>query len=131
MLMRVLALFCRIWKARNWVVFDSTLFTPVVLLSQFNRQVAEWEAVPLSGITSFPALGIGLGGGGGVSRGVQDREGAMWVFMDGAVRSGSHGAGGWVLEDSSGTLLGVAATLYPDVQDPFLVELLALRDGIR
>ncbi|CAL1394818.1 unnamed protein product [Linum trigynum] len=80
------------------------------------------------GLTSFPASGDGLRG---VHGGVQGREGALWVFTDGAVCSGSHGAGGWVREDSSGTLLGEDASVYPDVQDPFLVELLALRDEIR
>ncbi|CAL1374176.1 unnamed protein product [Linum trigynum] len=81
-----------------------------------------------SGLTSFPPFGDGLRG---VQGGVHDREGALWVFTDGAVYSGSHGEGGWVLEDASGTLLGVDASVYPDVQDPFLVELLALRDGIQ
>ncbi|CAL1373396.1 unnamed protein product [Linum trigynum] len=57
--------------------------------------------------------------------------GSLSCFVDGVVQHGSHGAGGWVIQDASGVLLASAARRYQGLQDPTLVELLALRDAVR
>ncbi|CAL1373659.1 unnamed protein product [Linum trigynum] len=100
-LMRVVALFWRVWRARNWVVFDFTQFIVPVLLSQFRSQVTEWDSVPDNQQRPpFP-------GPGGPRLAVRESvpPGELVLFVDGATLRGSHGAGGWVLQDPSGVVV--------------------------
>ncbi|CAN1320748.1 unnamed protein product [Linum perenne] len=51
------------------------------------------------------------------------------INVDGAVRAGVGGGTGWVLRDSSGSILNAIGTPYPGISDPQVLELLALRDA--
>ncbi|CAL1406979.1 unnamed protein product [Linum trigynum] len=124
-MMHIVALFWRIWKARNWVVFELTQYIVPLLLSQFRLQVAEWDGI---------LTGRGVSHYSGVSgaRGRQDVPmGEFVMFVDGATSPGSHGAGGWALQDPTGMVVAASAALYVGIWEPALVELLAFPDALR
>ncbi|CAL1378184.1 unnamed protein product [Linum trigynum] len=88
-IMVVVAILWRIWRSLNWVVFEGKQFGFPALMRQFQQQYEEWVRLPAER---------------GLSRGSQeqtrqDRDSAEGVvcMWDGAVRVGSHSAGGVVV----------------------------------
>ncbi|CAI0429775.1 unnamed protein product, partial [Linum tenue] len=89
--MAVAALLWRIWRSRNWVVFEGKQFGLPVLLRQYHQQVQEWIRLPLD-----PELGLHFPIPPPGQTAMMSSVTCMW---DGATKSGSHAAGGIVLND--------------------------------
>ncbi|CAL1412892.1 unnamed protein product [Linum trigynum] len=68
---RLAALLWRIWKARNWVVFQDKQVLIPVLVVQYQSQVREWLAV----------LGDGVAQPGDGDRMLADREISAWGHL--------------------------------------------------
>ncbi|CAL1387308.1 unnamed protein product [Linum trigynum] len=88
--MAVVAVLWRIWRSRNWVVFEGKQFGFPALMRQFHQQYEEWMALPLAGPmhVSCPT------GSHQLAPVAADSIVCMW---DGATKSGCHSAGGIVL----------------------------------
>ncbi|CAL1355890.1 unnamed protein product [Linum trigynum] len=120
--MAVVAVLWRIWRSRNWVVFEGKQFGVPVLLRQFHQQVEEWVHLPVESVSrSVPPLPRTSGSA------LADAVVCQW---DGATSHRTHSAGGFVLFNSTGDVLFVQGIQFPGVQDPAVVELLALREAI-
>ncbi|CAL1383392.1 unnamed protein product [Linum trigynum] len=125
--MALVALLWRIWRSRNWVVFEGKQFGFPVLMRQFQQQYEEWIRLPintspgLSPLAAEPSKSnlMGLGGG--------NRVVCMW---DGAVWRGSHSAGGVVLFTPTRYVWLVKGVCFPGMDDPMVVELLVLREAV-
>ncbi|CAL1375609.1 unnamed protein product [Linum trigynum] len=128
-IIRFVALLWRIWKSRNWVVFDQVQFGMSTLVRQFEEQVREWLALIESGNYKQVQEQQGRGESGGV-KGLQPAM-PYCCFVDGAVLDGSHGAGGMVVYDGLGRVCFVQGFRYAGLVDPFLVELVAFRDAVQ
>ncbi|CAL1408963.1 unnamed protein product [Linum trigynum] len=118
------ALLWRIWKSRNWVVFDHVQYSVSTLVRQYEAQVREWLAsMQPSQDQRMP---------GQVSRGLAEvgRVLSFSCFVDGAAAPGSHGEGGLVVRDAMGRVCFVQGFYYAGLVDPFIVELMAFRDAI-
>ncbi|CAL1409387.1 unnamed protein product [Linum trigynum] len=120
--MAVIAVLWRIWKSRNWVVFEGKQFAFVALVRQFQQQVDEWMRVP------------GDPSPGRVVRvwqaPVPQEEVGVVCRWDGATRTGSHSAGGMVLSVDGG-ILRATGIQFPVIEDPVVAEVLALREAVR
>ncbi|CAL1372559.1 unnamed protein product [Linum trigynum] len=57
--------------------------------------------------------------------------GGVVCHFDGAVRSESHGAVGFVIRDDNGGVLMVRGISYEGLVDPMVIELMAFRDALR
>ncbi|CAL1375080.1 unnamed protein product [Linum trigynum] len=55
---------------------------------------------------------------------------AVICMWDGATRQGSHSAGGMVIMTSAREILGVMGVQFQCIDDPLVVEVLALREAI-
>ncbi|CAL1376390.1 unnamed protein product [Linum trigynum] len=120
--MEVVAILWRIWRSRNWVVFEGKQFGVPVLLRQFHQQVEEWVRLPVEPVSRsllpLPRM----------SKSAQaDAVVCQW---DGATSHGTHSAGGFVIFNSAREVLFVQGIQFPGVQDPTVVELLALREAL-
>ncbi|CAL1377149.1 unnamed protein product [Linum trigynum] len=115
--MAVVAILWRIWSSRNWVVFQGKQFGFPALMRHFHQQYEEWVRLPRDRIprTVPPAAvppgthQVGLAG--------EDSVVCMW---DGAVRRGSHSAGGMVLLTPTGGVWLVRGVQFPCMDDPCL-----------
>ncbi|CAN0911700.1 Putative ribonuclease H protein At1g65750 [Linum grandiflorum] len=117
----------RIWKSRNWVVFEHTQWLPIPLYRQFRRQVAELPALfpPIPHTPHAPPTLCPTS----FSSWLPPIYPRFKINVDGAVRSGSGGATGWVLRDSTGAIMHAVGTPYPGICNPLVLELLAVRDA--
>ncbi|CAL1368759.1 unnamed protein product [Linum trigynum] len=122
MIMDVVAVLWRIWKSRNWVVFEGKQFRFPALMRQVHQQCEEWERVP----ADRKEMGLhptvqpsGLTGGSSLV--------CMW---DGATRAGSHSAGRMVLLDPYRMVIRAQGVQYRVVDDPLVVEALVLREAL-
>ncbi|CAL1413585.1 unnamed protein product [Linum trigynum] len=120
--MAIFAVLWRIWKARNWVVFEGKQFSLPALLRQFTQQVEEWARLPVE--DRFPTPVVVEQGPGMVG------SAAFVCTWDGATRRGSHSAGGMVLMTASSAVLRVAGVQFPAIDDHATVELIALREAL-
>ncbi|CAL1401342.1 unnamed protein product [Linum trigynum] len=121
-LMSVVAILWRIWRSRNWVVFEGKQFGFPGLLRQYNQQYEEWVGLPVDRHPRSAVAPISqpvLAGG--------DRMVCMW---DGATRRGSHAAGGFVLLTPNREVLMAGGVQFPGIDDPKVIEALALREAI-
>ncbi|CAL1412340.1 unnamed protein product [Linum trigynum] len=119
--MAVVAVLWRIWCSRNWVVFEGKQFGFPALMCQFHQQYEEWVGLPVEKAPQ-PSVLLGDNMGLDVPRGVV----CMW---GGAVRPGSHLAGGIVLLSTDRELLLVKGVQFHLLEDPMAVELLVLREA--
>ncbi|CAL1376352.1 unnamed protein product [Linum trigynum] len=68
--MGVIAILWKIWRSRNWVVFEGKQFGILALMRQYHQQVGEWLSLPND--PRRPSLSppststVGLGGTGGL-----------------------------------------------------------------
>ncbi|CAL1400383.1 unnamed protein product [Linum trigynum] len=122
--MAVVAILWRIWRSRNWVVFEGKQFGFPALMRQFQQQYEEWARLPMDKsspvVSRHEPLLSALG---------REEEGVVCQW-DGAVRAGSHSAGGVVLLTSNREVWLVKGVHLPWVDDPLVVELLVLREAI-
>ncbi|CAL1383383.1 unnamed protein product [Linum trigynum] len=127
-IVRMVALLWRIWKSRNWVVFEHIQYDLTCLVRQFEMQVREWMAFVQP--EQVPVLQRRISSGG---RGPVQLHLALpfSCYVDGAVAPGSHGAGGLVIRDGMGRVCMVKGFYYAGIVDPFLVELVAFRDAVQ
>ncbi|CAL1413116.1 unnamed protein product [Linum trigynum] len=112
----------RIWKSRNWVVFEGKQFRFLALMRQFHQQCEEWERVPTDrmDLGQLPTVhSPGLLAGSSLV--------CMW---DGATRAGSHSVGEMVLLDSHREVLRVQGVQFRAIDDPLVVEALVLREAL-
>ncbi|CAL1383817.1 unnamed protein product [Linum trigynum] len=121
--MAVVAILWRIWRSRNWVVFEGKQFGFPTLLRQFHQQYEEWVRLPVDRVLQSPAP---VGG----STRLGDKGGGVVCMWDGAVRPDSHSAGGIVLFSPAREVLMVKGVHFPLLGDPMTVELLVLREAI-
>ncbi|CAL1387087.1 unnamed protein product [Linum trigynum] len=122
MVMSVIAVLWRIWQSRNWVVFEGKQFGIPVLMRQYNQQVQEWVNLPVDKtlpVHQSPSPPSDPTGSNSVL--------CMW---DGAIRNGSHSAGGMVIMTSAREVLLVKGVSFPGMDDPMLAEMLVLREAI-
>ncbi|CAL1375269.1 unnamed protein product [Linum trigynum] len=120
--MALVALLWRIWKSRNWVVFEGKQFDFPALVRQFCQQVEEWRSLPAPRVDGAPRLdGVAL---------VPPNPDTLVCRWDGATRRGSHSAGGMVLLDQGGVPRMASAVRFPGMDDPMVVELLTLREAM-
>ncbi|CAL1408915.1 unnamed protein product [Linum trigynum] len=125
LLMAVVAVLWRIWRSRNWVVFEGKQFGFPALMRQFHQQYEEWVRLPKDRISrEVPPVP-----NGGQSRGIA-RTGSLVCMWDGAVRRGSHAAGGAVLLTPTRDVWLVKGIHIPCMDDPMVVELLVLREAV-
>ncbi|CAL1376121.1 unnamed protein product [Linum trigynum] len=120
--MAVVAILWRIWRSRNWVVFEGKQFGLLALMRQFHQQYEEWVPLPVepSPRSSFP-----------VSQHQSPVAAGSTVCMwDGATKSGSHSAGGIVILSPARDVLFVKGTQFLWIDDLLVVELLMLREAI-
>ncbi|CAL1411430.1 unnamed protein product [Linum trigynum] len=122
LLMKVVAILWRIWRSRNWVVFEGKQYGIPVLMRQFHQQFEEWDSLAAVRLPNPCAPLMGH-----QSSGVHSRVSCRW---DGATRAGSHSAGGMVIVDDKGATVWAAGIQFPHIDAPPVVELLALREAI-
>ncbi|CAL1361259.1 unnamed protein product [Linum trigynum] len=121
-IMAVVAVLWRIWKSRNWVVFEGKQFGFPALLRQYHQQLGEWVSLPREGMGCNPVDCI--------PRVPHAPQGTIVCRWDGAVRYGSHSARGVVLLGPDREVDGAIGVYLPEVDDPKLVELLVFREAI-
>ncbi|CAL1400646.1 unnamed protein product [Linum trigynum] len=121
--MAVVAVLWRIWRSRNWVVFEGKQFGFPALMRQFSQQYEEWVGLPVEVPSMPPPPTVPRSDGPGQAAGFT----CQW---DGATRKGSHPAGGMVLLSSSGDVLMAQGIQISGIDDPVVVELLVLREAI-
>ncbi|CAL1384739.1 unnamed protein product [Linum trigynum] len=118
----VVAVLWRIWKSRNWVVFEGKQFGFPALMRQYHQQLAEWARLPadpgMGPVNPCP------------SRLNPVRSTSIVCMWDGATRRGSHSAGGIVVMTSAREILGVVGVQFQCIDDPLVVEVLALREAL-
>ncbi|CAL1400065.1 unnamed protein product [Linum trigynum] len=122
MIMAVVVMLWRIWKSRNWVVFEGKQFGFSALMRQFHQQCEEWERVSAGRVEQGP-------------RPILHPPGLAWgssmvCMRDGATRAGSHSAGGMVLLDPHREVLRAQGVQFGAIDDPWVVEALVLREAI-
>ncbi|CAL1353003.1 unnamed protein product [Linum trigynum] len=122
--MAVIVVLWRIWKSRNWVVFEGKQFGFESLMRQFHQQCDEWERAqaipsPPLAVTVPQHLPVPQEGSGVVCR---------W---DGATRTVSHAAGGMVVLCSGDGVLLAKGIQFLSIEDPVVAEVLALREAVR
>ncbi|CAL1358535.1 unnamed protein product [Linum trigynum] len=120
--MEIVAVLWRIWKSRNWVVFEGKQFGIPALLRQYHQQVREWDSLPRE-VEGFSPVRV-------TSDGPPGSQNHLICRWDGAVRLVSHSAGGMVLLSPDGAVVAARGVVFPEVDEPMLVEVLALREAI-
>ncbi|CAL1381420.1 unnamed protein product [Linum trigynum] len=120
--MAVVAILWRIWRSRNWVVFEGKQFGIPTLMLKFNQQYEEWVGLPAN---QAPRVQITM-----MQSTSQVGDSHLVCMWDGATKGGSHSAGGMVLFDLARTLLLARGVQFSQMDDPVVVELLVLREAI-
>ncbi|CAL1404059.1 unnamed protein product [Linum trigynum] len=121
LLMAVVAGLWRIWKSRNWVVFEGKQFGILALLRQYYQQYQEWMRIPGERGHHLCRSSVSSD-----STTVVQSITCRW---DGATKAGSHAAGGIVINDLDGNILLVRGVQLPDTDDPLGAEMLVLREA--
>ncbi|CAN1146274.1 hypothetical protein LINPERHAP2_LOCUS15157, partial [Linum perenne] len=113
----------RLWKSRNWVVFEKFQSSFPAPHRQFSLDIDNLSL--LSAVLPPPPL-------------PRPTRSTVWspppyprlkINVDGALSDGLGGASGLVVRDSVGGLLFATGISYPGITNPFLVELLAVREA--
>ncbi|CAL1399788.1 unnamed protein product [Linum trigynum] len=120
--MAVVVFLWRIWRSRNWVVFEGKQFGILALMQQFSQQYEEWVRLPVNRVTRLSFVLLHPLGHDGAS--------SMVCMWDGATRSGFHLTGGMVIMSHDKEILLVKGVMFPLIDDPMVVELLGLWGAI-
>ncbi|CAL1405225.1 unnamed protein product [Linum trigynum] len=91
-------------------------------MRQFNQQCQEWESLSVDRITQVPFPLI--------QPWVLEESNMVVCMWDGATSIGSHSAGGMVLLNPNREVLMVQGIQFLLIDDPLVVEMLALREAI-
>ncbi|CAL1409606.1 unnamed protein product [Linum trigynum] len=123
--MAVIAILWRIWKSRNWLVFEGKPFGFSTPMCQIHQQYEEWMRLTVDRAPRVVAS---------VSQHLPHPLGPCGLFgvvcrWDGATREGSHSAGGMVVLDSDDRVLMAKGVQFYSIDDPLVVEVLALSGG--
>ncbi|CAL1363306.1 unnamed protein product [Linum trigynum] len=129
---RLVFLYWRLWKSRCSATYDGIQYFSHVLSRHYYSQVAEWELARAHPVRSLPR-------GSSASSGVLPRDqpppsippGAVLVHFDGATKSLVGCAIGFVGFAEANHSIFSWGRFIPNIDDPFLAELLALRDSLR
>ncbi|CAN0900673.1 Putative ribonuclease H protein At1g65750 [Linum grandiflorum] len=121
---RTVLLWWRIWKSRNLVVFERRQLQPHVLHRQYLRQVSELPLLLAPSGRSLPSIPSALPATWGPPMAPRIK-----VNVDGAVLPMVGGAVGLVVRNAEGRLLVGVGRTYPGLFDPYVLELLAVRDA--
>ncbi|CAL1374528.1 unnamed protein product [Linum trigynum] len=96
-------------------------------MRQFQQQYEEWVRLSVDRVPTASPPGVGLYGAHHLGPVGADKIICMW---DGAVRRGSHSAGGVVLFTPNRAVWLVKGIHFPCLDDPLVVELLVLREAV-
>ncbi|CAL1389956.1 unnamed protein product [Linum trigynum] len=120
----VVAILWRISRSRNWVVFECKQYSVAALMRQFLQQYEEWVRLPVDTPGMAPVV---------PETDFPTQEGVPGLICgwDGATRRGSHSAGGVVLMGPNREIHMANGFQFPVIDDPLVVELLALREAVR
>ncbi|CAN1141466.1 Uncharacterized mitochondrial protein AtMg00310 [Linum perenne] len=113
----------RLWKSRNWVVFEKFQKSIPALHRQFSLDVDNLSFLPAplhSAPSVFPTRPTVWS---------PPRFPRLKINVDGAILASLGGACGLVVRDYLGGLLFATGISYPGITNPFLLELLAVRDA--
>ncbi|CAL1372198.1 unnamed protein product [Linum trigynum] len=123
-ILQYVCLLWRIWKSRNEVTFEFTQPHVCSLASQFYSQVLEFSSLlsPLPLRRSLPPITP-------ATSWVPPPEGFLKINIDAAV-SASGCSFGLVIRGSDGHVLLAIGLQHQGIVNPYLAELLALRDAI-
>ncbi|CAL1395383.1 unnamed protein product [Linum trigynum] len=122
----VVFLVWRIWKGRCWSVHDHVQYLPPALHRQFRVQVEEWQDASSSQPREQTARRLPS-----VSHpSVSNPPGGLLLRFDGAFNRATGGSVGFVGYAEGSSLVCAYGKFYPGLNDPFLAELLALRDAM-
>ncbi|CAL1354012.1 unnamed protein product [Linum trigynum] len=122
LVMSVVAVLWQIWRSRNWVVFEGKQFGIVALMRQFHQQVQEWSSLPRDQndqLVRPPSPIVRYAG-----------DATAICMWDGAVRLGSHAAGGMVILNYDRAVILAKGVHFSFLGDPMVVEALVLREAI-
>ncbi|CAL1392885.1 unnamed protein product [Linum trigynum] len=117
--MTVTAVLWRIWRSRNWVVFEGKQFGIPALMRQYHQQYQEWIS-----------LSVGKSQGGPAPPEVEVPHFPMICLWDGATMTASHSAGGMVVKNHLGDILIAIGFQFAGIEDSLVAEALALREAI-
>ncbi|CAL1363270.1 unnamed protein product [Linum trigynum] len=126
---RLVFLYWRIWKSRCSTAYDNTQFLPSTMFRQMESQVAEWTSAQEAAVQTRPIPPIPL-----MSRNPGPPtipSGATLVHFDGATKASVGGAIGFVGFSGNQLVIFAFGRFYDFISDPFLIELIALRDALR
>ncbi|CAN1126729.1 Putative ribonuclease H protein At1g65750 [Linum perenne] len=117
----------RIWKSRNNVVFEHTQTSLTKLKFQFLAHFAELDLVKKKPQNPLPCT---LFKQPSPSVWFPPRILRIKCNVDGAVRKGLGGAIGLITRDSFSSILCAGGRSFSKIEDPFSLELLAIREAI-
>ncbi|CAL1404143.1 unnamed protein product [Linum trigynum] len=116
----------RIWKARCWSCYDHVQYLPGPLVRQLRQQQDEWAAAT----NSSSRGGYSHGRPRPAPPSPSCPAGGVLIHFDGATRHGEGGCIGFVGFSEAGSPIYACGKYYESISDPFLMELLALRDAM-
>ncbi|CAL1400622.1 unnamed protein product [Linum trigynum] len=120
--MALAAILWRIWRSRNWVVFEGKQFGIEALMRQFHQQYEEWVNLPIDRVGTPHRQTI--------CPGAPSADLSVVCCWDGATRRGASSAGGMVLMNGTREVLLARGIQFPGLVDPMVIELLTLREAI-
>ncbi|CAN1141599.1 Uncharacterized mitochondrial protein AtMg00310 [Linum perenne] len=126
---KIIFFWWRVWKSRNVVVFQAKQTLLPGLQIQFEQHLAnsELELDPedraVRPNTAFRPVPP--------ARWRPPQLGRIKVNVDGAIRRAQGGGIGFILRDSSSSVIFAGGRSFPHVLDPFTLEVLAVREALR
>ncbi|CAL1352559.1 unnamed protein product [Linum trigynum] len=122
----VVFLVWRVWKGRCWTTYDNIQYLPGPLFRQFTIQVAEWKEATAGSSAQPPSLRVPRC----TAPSPNCPPGGLLIRFDGATKKGVGGSIGFVGFNGDRAVVCAYGKYYEGISDPFLLELLALRDAM-
>ncbi|CAL1413810.1 unnamed protein product [Linum trigynum] len=120
--MAIVAVLWRIWRSRNWVVFEGKQYGFPSLMRQYHQQYEEWVNLPLDRVPRYSIPVVQQSGP------VGGRYGCLYVGW--GYQEWFHSTGGMVILTPDREVLLAKGIQFPVIDDPMVVELLVLREAI-
>ncbi|CAI0629245.1 unnamed protein product [Linum tenue] len=121
--LQIVCLLWRLWKNRCSTHFEHKQLLLPTLAAQWQHQVKEVDMAILQPRRAASAIPFSSSSAGPRSR--------CHAMFDAAVKTGSAGVAAFVLFDDSGGLQVAKAQHYAGIEDPYILESLALRDCLQ
>ncbi|CAL1353631.1 unnamed protein product [Linum trigynum] len=122
----VVFLVWRLWKGRCWSTYDYIQYLPGPLHRQFTNQVTEWKEATIDQHGQAASVRV--------PRSLPPQPscppGGILMRFDGATKKGVGGSVGFVGFNGDRAVICAYGKYYEGISDPFLLELLALRDAM-